>query len=243
LKKTSAAGAHGDVAARFSCKGEQRVRGKTEVKRNEIIEAAAEVFKDRGYHGTSMSAISEQLGGSKATIYSYFKSKEELFSATVEAKCRPTADRIMEILDDVDGPVDVILRNFGREFLKFSCTPEIVVIYRTGMTGGAYQSLGPLLYNLGPLYFIDRVERYLIRQINKGRLSIEFPNIAAEQLLSLIECGVTQPLLFGTLPKVTREAAVDAAVGTFLAAYGIGDKPAMGHRNRVVLPIGSEIGY
>lgn len=219
------------------------MRGKTDVKRKEILEAAATVFKDRGYQGTSMSAISEKLGGSKATIYSYFKSKEELFSATVEAKYRPAADRIMDILDDTESPVDDVLRSFGHEFLKFSCTPEIIVVYRTGMTGGEYQSLGPLLYNLGPRYFIDRVERYLIRQSAKGRLSIDFPSIAAGQLLSLIECGVTQPLLFGTLPKVTREMAVNAAVGTFLAAYGTDDKPVISFHGRVALPMGSEIGY
>ena len=39
-----------------------------------------------GYERTSMSEIAARLGGSKATLYSYFPSKEELFFGVVQLK-------------------------------------------------------------------------------------------------------------------------------------------------------------
>lgn len=219
------------------------MRGKTDVKRKEILDAASAVFRDRGYHGTSMDAISQKLGGSKATIYSYFKSKEELFSESIACNYQPISDRILAILDDIDGDIDDVLRSFGREFLKFSIMPEILVVYRTGMAGGAYQSLGPMLYEMGPKHFIGQIEAYIRRQVAKGRLTVEFPSIAAEQFFCLIECGVVQPLLFGNPPNMTLEVAIDAAVRTFLAAYGDHWRPTLPVRGKLAaLPVDRELG-
>ena len=59
------------------------MRVKTEGRRQVIIDAALEVFKEVGYERASMAEISARAGGSKATLYNYFKSKEELFSAAM----------------------------------------------------------------------------------------------------------------------------------------------------------------
>jgi AcrR family transcriptional regulator len=60
------------------------MRVRTDQKRREIVEAAAALFVEQGYERTSMSAIAERVGGSKATLYGYFRSKEELFRAVLE---------------------------------------------------------------------------------------------------------------------------------------------------------------
>jgi AcrR family transcriptional regulator len=52
-------------------------------RRERIIQVARSVFFEVGYAGASMSLISQRLGGSKATLYAYFSSKEELFAAII----------------------------------------------------------------------------------------------------------------------------------------------------------------
>jgi AcrR family transcriptional regulator len=47
-------------------------------RRAQIIEVAAELFDRRGYHETSMQSIAEGAGIRKATLYYYFRSKEEI---------------------------------------------------------------------------------------------------------------------------------------------------------------------
>jgi len=79
------------------------MRVRTEKKRNEIIQMAAELFDALGYEGTSMSAIAARVGGSKATLYAYFESKEDLLRAILERDVNQEADRLMqELLSEKD---------------------------------------------------------------------------------------------------------------------------------------------
>ena len=50
-----------------------------EDRRDAILNVAHACFVAEGYGATSMSTIAAQLGGSKGTLYNYFKSKDELF--------------------------------------------------------------------------------------------------------------------------------------------------------------------
>ena len=49
-----------------------------EIARNKIIMAAVKIFTEKGYHGSTMDEIAKEVGVSKATLYTYFKSKEEI---------------------------------------------------------------------------------------------------------------------------------------------------------------------
>jgi len=55
----------------------RRIAGNTHRRAPEIIEAAARVFAQRGYHGASTQAIADVLGIRQASLYYYFASKEE----------------------------------------------------------------------------------------------------------------------------------------------------------------------
>lgn len=53
-------------------------------RRKAFVDAARSAFFSQGYAGTVMSSIASQVGGSKTTLWSYFPSKEEFFSAVVD---------------------------------------------------------------------------------------------------------------------------------------------------------------
>lgn len=53
-------------------------------KRAEILRIAACSFFQHGYGATTMSSIAEELGGSKATLWAHFSSKEELLAAVID---------------------------------------------------------------------------------------------------------------------------------------------------------------
>lgn len=56
--------------------------------RERILACAAKLFTADGYHGTSIDAIAKAVGGSRATVYQYFESKQEIF-LELAATCRP----------------------------------------------------------------------------------------------------------------------------------------------------------
>ncbi len=49
-----------------------------EIAKNKIIQAAIKIFFKKGFHKSTMDEIAKEVGVSKATIYTYFKSKEEI---------------------------------------------------------------------------------------------------------------------------------------------------------------------
>ena len=72
------------------------MRVRTEEKRQEIVRIAAELFQELGYERTSMSAIAARVGGSKATLYGYFPSKEDLLRAVLDHDVNEEAERLIQ---------------------------------------------------------------------------------------------------------------------------------------------------
>jgi len=56
-----------------------------------ILEATLEVFRERGYEGTTIPAIAERCGVSQGTLYNYFPSKEKLLFACARSGGTPGA--------------------------------------------------------------------------------------------------------------------------------------------------------
>jgi AcrR family transcriptional regulator len=59
-----------------------------------ILDAARSAFADRGFHQTSLDAVAERAGISKALLYEHFASKRELFGAMLEMHVEELVQRI-----------------------------------------------------------------------------------------------------------------------------------------------------
>lgn len=57
-----------------------------DARREELIDAAVEVFGEMGFAGTRLEQVAQRAGVSKGTVYLYFDSKESLFQEMVRAK-------------------------------------------------------------------------------------------------------------------------------------------------------------
>lgn len=62
----------------------ERASQMREERRRQILDAALEVFAERGYHGTSVSHIVEAAGVARGTFYLYFESKNVVFLELVD---------------------------------------------------------------------------------------------------------------------------------------------------------------
>lgn len=67
----------------MSAAGEPRFERRPEHRPGELLEAALEVFADQGYRATRLEEIAARAGVSKATIYLYFRNKEDLLLQAV----------------------------------------------------------------------------------------------------------------------------------------------------------------
>ena len=69
-----------------------------------MLEAAAQLFTERGYDGVSMDEIAERVGVTKPMLYAYFESKEGLFVACIERAAEPVLDIVRGAIDPSAAP-------------------------------------------------------------------------------------------------------------------------------------------
>src|ERR1700736_5939648 len=63
-------------------------------RRQQLLDAAARLFRERGYHVTSMRDIAREVGMLSGSIYYHFSSKEEMRQAVYEEGLRYIAERV-----------------------------------------------------------------------------------------------------------------------------------------------------
>jgi AcrR family transcriptional regulator len=196
------------------------MRVKTEGRRQAIVDAAAEVFRQMGYERATMGEISARVGGSKTTLYSYFPSKEELFAAVMTQAVEAQAQRVFATMAQEDEDVEPALRRFGRAYVELMLQPDFLAFRRVGLAEGANSGLGPMIYEIGPKAGVQRLAEILRAHMSGGRLRQADPWLAALHLEALLEAGIVEPLMHGTVMVVDRDDALEKAIQAFLRGYG-----------------------
>ena len=95
-----------------------RRRMPAEDRRALLIEAARESFAEGGYHQTSLEAVAERAGVSKALLYEHFGSKRELHAAMLEAHVKELILRLNAALAYAE-PGEARLRAGLEAFFSF----------------------------------------------------------------------------------------------------------------------------
>lgn len=65
--------------------------------RSELIEVARQLFATKGFDSTTMNEIAVQSGKGRRTLYTYFKSKSEIFLSVIDSEMSHIIDAIEEI--------------------------------------------------------------------------------------------------------------------------------------------------
>jgi AcrR family transcriptional regulator len=80
--------------------------------RDHLLQAAAEVFAARGFHGASLDEVAAKAGFTKGAVYSNFKNKEELFLALLEAIQQREMDALHTTIEASEIPPEDRLSDF-----------------------------------------------------------------------------------------------------------------------------------
>jgi AcrR family transcriptional regulator len=204
-------------------KGDARARVDRDSRREAIIDVAAAVFLEVGYSDASMSIIAARLGGSKGTLYNYFKSKEALFAAYVERHCAWKLETMDDYLSRGLG-VPETLTALGRILLEVVLSGAglrnfILVVSESGRA----PEIGAAFHEVGPLRGARRLADFIAAAAARGALRPCDPLVAAHQFVGLCQNRLLKARLCNAAPEPTADeiaAEVAAAVATFMAAFG-----------------------
>lgn len=192
-------------------------------KRRDILNGATEVFRERGYHGTSMDAITESTGISKPTLYRHFASKEELFKAILRDEAERIAGRLDGALHEA-GTVEERLIRFARIYAQIALEPDIMAMARI-VIGLAHElpELSQHYYDAAHQVTTDACLRLFERMRERGELVIDDLELATEQFRALVLTSYYGPLLYRPTRKPSgrgMDYAIRKGVDVFLHAYG-----------------------
>lgn len=198
------------------------MKTKTEAKRQAILKAAGEVFREMGFERASMSDIRERVGGSKATLYNYFPSKESLFFEVMHQAKEVELEAITETLNPDASDLKHELIRFGRNFIAVVYSPEAIAVRRLTIAESRHSDIGKLSFERAVSPIERRVAEFLKISMKRGALRTADAQIAAMHLLSLFESELLQRVLLGAVDLVKPEAIpgiVRRAVEVFISGY------------------------
>lgn len=202
------------------------MKTKTEAKRRAILNAATTVFRRVGFERASMAEILKKVGGSKATLYNYFPSKERLFFEVMYETKAVELEVVAASLPADVPDFKAALVQLGCELLRLMYAPEAIAIRRLSITESGHSEIGKMCHERTTVPIEKHVAEFLKRAMKRGDLRTADPKYAAMQLLSLYESELLQRMLLGVMTVFRPEAinaSVRRAVETFLTGYG---KPA-----------------
>lgn len=195
---------------------------KSERKRQAILAAAYRLFREQGFEKTSIAELNARVGGSKATIYSHFASKEDLFVECMIQALENYMSGTLEHLRVGHADPGSALREFGKSVLTFVCSPEQLEVRRLMIAEAARSGAGKLFFDRLTM-LRGHLAAYLSACMAAGGLRREDPHLAADHFGALLEAEILEPLLLqvrDTSPDAREiTTAVEQAVAAFLRAY------------------------
>jgi TetR/AcrR family transcriptional repressor of mexJK operon len=199
---------------------------RSDAKRRAIIAVAREAFLARGYAATSMSEIAANLGGSKGTLYNYFRSKEELFGAFMVETCQGPAGEVFGRLPPLgeSGDIRESLIDLGATLLEFLLREEMIALHRLVVAeAGRFPEIGRMFYEAGPQHGEVRFAEFFEGAITAGLVRRADPKMMGQRLKDLVLSDVYLRRLWGVLDPLSAKALrahVAESVDIFLMAFG-----------------------
>lgn len=98
-----------------------------------IIEVAMSLFKQQGFHETSMEQIADQSDISKATLYKYFEVKEAIIAAYWQEEIKNSKDELQQIISgnsDTRSRLETAFRVYMQHIMQSRELYEIYIGYR-----------------------------------------------------------------------------------------------------------------
>jgi AcrR family transcriptional regulator len=195
---------------------------KSDQRRDRILSVAKTLFFEVGYANATMNEIAARVGGSKATLYAYFKSKEDLFAAIITGHC----EKMHDILRPHIGTKDIAnsLKLLSREILTTILSDANV---RTIQLMVEEAQRNPQLAQM----FQQKIDENgrkafnaLLREAHvSGQIDVPDTEEAAVLFKSLLMGDLAFKRILSVIPEpdeATLNARIERAVSVFMAYYG-----------------------
>jgi AcrR family transcriptional regulator len=187
---------------------ERRLTKRGSKRRRQLLETAARLFAEQGYHGTAVGDICDVLGVGKGVFYWYFPSKEALFSELLRDSLLQLRRGQQQVITGVDDPVERIEKGIRTSIEFFRANPGFLALIRTA---ARYDEFSGFVEKGQEIIAADTA-MHIKEGIATGALREGDPELMAHGILGAIFHFVE--IYFGTYPEASgdRPQLADEAV-------------------------------
>jgi len=114
---------------------EERRERELELRRTDVLAAAAAEFAEKGFDGAQMSALAARAEVALGTLYSLFESKEQLFQSVIETSADAVRDAVQAAVAKVADPRERLLRLIDVSFERFKSDPAFFRLHAQSTQG------------------------------------------------------------------------------------------------------------
>ena len=202
--------------------------GRSDRRRQAIINAATEVFLRHGYVGATTDEVAARAAVSKQTLYKHFADKQRLFAEVILETTVQLVDRLSTVAGTLLDTADVRtgLRELADGLLRGLLDPDVLRLRRLVIAeADRFPDVGRAWFDRGFDRSLVVLGESLQRLADRGLLHrLDDPTLAAYQFAGLVMYQPMNQAMFagtGALPSPdSLDRIADAAVEAFLRAYG-----------------------
>jgi AcrR family transcriptional regulator len=182
--------------------GGRKKRGEGHTRREEILQAAKELFLEQGYESTTIRRIADRVGVSAPALYLYFQDKEQMMLALCDQTFAVLIESIAEIESTVSDSRERI-RRFGEAYLNFGLAhpDEYKLIFLGTNIPESIRKLGhrmptddPTRPGIGGALVFQRLVAMLV-EAKEGGLKLNYPPDTCAELCWMGIHGVVAALI------------------------------------------------
>lgn len=184
--------------------------------REQIVQAARQVFARYGFKKTALDDIARESRKGKSTIYYYFKSKDDIFKAVIDAEAEIRNRTIEEQMSGINDP-KLKLKTYIYNRMR---TLRMVVNYYEAIKNDLLDQLY-FVDNLRTKHFeaeIELIRKMFLEGIEMGEYTIQNPELTAKTVVAALH-GFEVPLILKNLSDEELQKAVDEMLNILF--YGI----------------------
>jgi len=161
--------------------------------RKEILEAAVELFSEKGFYNVSMQEIAQKAEFATGTLYKFFKNKEDLYKALVLEQANKFHEALLSAIEEGEDEVEK-LRNYVRvKGEVFKDNVAMIRLYFAETRGASFNVMGGLDDTIRKLYY-EFLKR-LSSVFEKGMKRKRFNRIADAYHLALCLDSISNAFL------------------------------------------------
>ena len=203
----------------------------TPASRGTVVDAACQLFADRGYRGTSMKDIAGTLGVRAPSLYNHVSSKQEILFAIMDKAMDRALSALEEALAGVEDVSEQLRRATESLVLDFLRFPAEVTVCNTEVR--SLEAANRLAIVAKRDQYAATVRRIIEQGCRNGRFSTRTPQIAA---FAVLEMGNSAKSWFRPSGRYP-DTFVASEYGEFaLRVVGAGTRPVRPLRRAPVAP-------